>query len=223
MEENTIQENITMPVVTNKIYATVDERGIVKKLFSSVFEEPKEGDIMVDEGNEDYHAHVHLKYKLFDDNGKFKYKVVDGKLVERTAEEKVDINEIRFNKSTEIERKCGQVITGGFKSSAYQKIEKTYDTSLESQANITGNALSATSKMAGVPECQNDKFYYHASGEDFAEWTADECLQLARDFKTFKETQLLKSKALQTYIENLTDVDKIKAITWETEIPTTTA
>lgn len=207
-------------VMTNKIYAREDEKGIVIKLFSSVFEQPIDDDILIEEGNQEYHAHVHLKYSLMDSEGKYNYKIVDGKMVERTQDEKVDIEELKQIKCSEIEQACGKVIVSGFKSSAYQNVEKTYATSLEDQANITGNALSATSKIAGVPECQEDKFYYHAISEDFAEWTASECLQLARDFKTFKETQLVKSKMLQTYVTTLTKADEINAITWETQIPT---
>lgn len=61
------------------------------------------------------------------------------------------------------------------------------DSMLEDQANIQGNALSAVSKVSGVKECQEDKFFYKARGENFVEWDATECLALARDFKAFKE------------------------------------
>lgn len=74
----------------NKIYARVNDKGIVIKLFSSVFETPLETDKLIEEGNEDYHAHVHLKYKLTDDNGDYNYKYTD-KLVELTAEEKKEL------------------------------------------------------------------------------------------------------------------------------------
>lgn len=209
-----------MEELMNKIYARINEKGIVIKLFSSVFEQPETGDIVVDSGNEEYHAHVHLKYKLMDEQGKYNYKVVDGKLVELTAEEKVNIDEVKQAKVDEISNACKNAIYGGFTSNAHQGVEKSYGTNAEDQLNITGNALSATSKVAGVAECANDVFYYHASGEDFAEWTALECLQLARDFKLFKETILFKSKTLQSYVDTLTKVSDINAVNWDTVIPT---
>jgi hypothetical protein len=133
----------------------------------------------------------------------------------------VDVEKIKQSKINEIEEWCRTAIISGFKSSAYQGIEKTYASTLEDQANITGNALSATSKIAGVTECQNDKFYYHAIGEDFVEFTAGECLQLARDWKSFKETQLFKSKELQNFVNSLTTKEDINEVTsFDFVIPT---
>lgn len=77
-----------METMTNKIYARLNEDNVVIKLFSSVFEQPVEGDKLVEEGNEDYHAHVHLKYQLVDMNGNYNYKFEDEKMVELTEEEK---------------------------------------------------------------------------------------------------------------------------------------
>lgn len=77
-----------METMTNKIYARLNEENVVIKLFSSVFEQPVEGDKLVEEGNEDYHAHVHLKYQLVDMNGNYNYKFEDEKMVKLTEEEK---------------------------------------------------------------------------------------------------------------------------------------
>ena len=76
---------------TNKIYARLNEDGIVIKLFSSVFEQPLKTDVLVEEGNEEYHAHVHLKYELIDVEGNYNYKFEEGKMVELTAEQKAEL------------------------------------------------------------------------------------------------------------------------------------
>ena len=74
---------------TNKIYARKnDNNNIVIKLFSSVFEENLNTDFLIEEGNADYHAHVHLKYQLTDEDGRYNYKISGDKLVELTEEEK---------------------------------------------------------------------------------------------------------------------------------------
>ena len=73
---------------TNKIYARKREDNIVIKFFSSVFENNLNTDFLVEEGNEDYHAHVHLKYKLTDEDGRYNYKILEDQLVELTEEEK---------------------------------------------------------------------------------------------------------------------------------------
>lgn len=77
-----------MEIVTNKIYARLNEVGVVIKLFSSVFEQPLDTDKLIEQGNEEYHAHVHLKYQLVDKEGNFNYKYENDKMVELTNEEK---------------------------------------------------------------------------------------------------------------------------------------
>lgn len=73
---------------TNKIYARKNDNNIVIKLFSSVFEENLDTDLLIEEGNEEYHAHVHLKYQLTDEDGRYNYKISGDKLVKLTEEEK---------------------------------------------------------------------------------------------------------------------------------------
>lgn len=79
-----------MEILTNKIYARKNDKGIVTKLFSSVFEQPTGADILIEEGNDEYHAHVHLKYTVADINGKYNYKYDNG-LVELTEDEKENL------------------------------------------------------------------------------------------------------------------------------------
>lgn len=77
-----------MEIMTNKIYARLNEEGVVVKIFSSIFEQPLDTDKLIEEGNEEYHAHVHLKYQLVDKNGDFNYKYENEKMVELTDEQK---------------------------------------------------------------------------------------------------------------------------------------
>lgn len=84
MDELEIQE-------TNKVYARPDTSWRVEKIFSSVFEQSIWGDILIEEGNEDHHAHPHLKYECYDDYGRHNYKIVKGKLVKIPDSEKTPI------------------------------------------------------------------------------------------------------------------------------------
>jgi hypothetical protein len=131
-----------------------------------------------------------------------------------------NLNIIKSMQKDIISNKCNELIESGFTSTAYQGIGKTYNCRLEDQTNILGLAFAASSKMAGTPGCENDIFYYHAKGENFVEYTIAECLQLARDMKAFIEVQLFKSKLLQNYIDSLSTVDDVQAVTWSTELPT---
>lgn len=76
-----------MKPTTNKIYAR-PQNGLVIKFFSSVFEQPQGGNVLVEEGNEDYHAHVHLKYQVLDENFCHNYKVVGSEIFLTTEKEK---------------------------------------------------------------------------------------------------------------------------------------
>lgn len=157
---------------------------------------------------------------VFDTNGKVIDINVTKTIEEYQQEQLSNIENVKQLKYAELSQACQNAIIGGFTSTAYQNTSKVYDSNLEDQANITGNALSAVSKVAGVPDCQNDKFYYRAHGEDFTEWTAEECLQLARDFKSFKEQQLIKNKELQAYVAMLAGVKDVQKITWNSVVPT---
>ena len=146
-----------------------------------------------------------LLIKTIDENGQVVFKSVS-EILGNT-----DINIAKQNKIDEMSSTCKDTIYGSFKSTAYQGIEKIYGSTIEDQANITANALSA---LTG-----SDKFYYHAKDEDFVEWTVEQCSQLAKDFNSFKETQLFKCKSLQNYINTLNVIEDVNAITWDTVIP----
>jgi hypothetical protein len=75
--EPTPDEFVDMPEPENKIYARPDQTGHVVRFFSSVFELPEPGDVLVEEGHEDYHAHAHLKYQLADEDGRYNYRITD--------------------------------------------------------------------------------------------------------------------------------------------------
>lgn len=73
---------------TYKVYARTNEDNVVTRIFSSIFETPKEKDTFIEEGHEQYHAHTHLKWSILTEETKqYRYKIVDNQLIERTSEE----------------------------------------------------------------------------------------------------------------------------------------
>lgn len=147
-----------------------------------------------------------------------KITTTDYKTITQTDCPELPLDIAKKLRKEEISLTCKKVIYGGFTSKAHYGVEKTFGSTTEDQANITGNAQSAISKVAGVQECQGDKFYYHASGEPFEEWTTNECIDLGRDFKLFKETQLMKSKMIQDYIDTLDTSTKVLNVTWDIQM-----
>ena len=118
---------------TNKIYARKREDNIVIKFFSSVFENNLDTDFLVEEGNEDYHAHVHLKYRLTDEEGRYNYKISEDKLIELTEEEKEKLFLPTAPKITEQERINAQLL----QSNAQQQL-------------INANLLRQIAELKGV-------------------------------------------------------------------------
>lgn len=123
----------------NKIYARLNEKNIVIKLFSSVFEAATETDKLIEEGSEEYHAHVHLKYKLIDKYGNYNYKYENNKLVLLTDEEKKKL----FPKP--VEKPDDQEIL----NSQLLKSNADIKTQLSEQQEINADLLLQIAKIKG--------------------------------------------------------------------------
>lgn len=85
-------------ITTYKVYVKTNTDGIITAINSSAFLSDTTGWTEIDEGSTDkyHHAQGHyLDNPIVDDFGLYNYKLVDNKLVERTAEDKQpDIDKI---------------------------------------------------------------------------------------------------------------------------------
>ena len=73
-----------------KVYAKISENGMVQNLNSDAFLSDTMGWTQIDEGDGDRYHHAQGNYlpgPLVDEHGRYRYKLVDGAVVERTAEE----------------------------------------------------------------------------------------------------------------------------------------
>ena len=73
-----------------KVLVRVDDAGRVVEINSDAFVTETDGWVEIDSGWEDRHHHAQGNYlpgPLMDERGVYRYKLVDGKPVERTAEE----------------------------------------------------------------------------------------------------------------------------------------
>lgn len=72
------------------VYVETDDAGRITRINSSAFLPDTAGWTQIDEGHGDRYAHAQGNYldkPLVDDRGIYRYKLVDGKPVERTTEE----------------------------------------------------------------------------------------------------------------------------------------
>jgi hypothetical protein len=74
-----------------KVYVRTNGNGVIIAVNSSAFLSDTEGWTVIDEGTGDKYHHAQGNYlpnRLTDDNGLYNYKLVDGRVVERTDEDK---------------------------------------------------------------------------------------------------------------------------------------
>ena len=73
-----------------KVLVRVDDAGRVVAINSSAFVTEPDGWVEIDSGFSDHHHHAQGNYfplPIMDERGVYRYKLVDGKPIERTAEE----------------------------------------------------------------------------------------------------------------------------------------
>ncbi|AGF54536.1 hypothetical protein B0P06_001391 [Clostridium saccharoperbutylacetonicum] len=89
-----------------KVYVKVDSNNVITQIDSSIFLFNVESWVKIDEGIGDKYSHAQGNYldkPLIDMQGKFNYKLVDGKIVELTDEEKEKLFPTKPTQKTELE------------------------------------------------------------------------------------------------------------------------
>ena len=73
-----------------KVYARCNDEGLIKRIFSEVFEAPEAADRLLKEGEGDEYVHVQSQYQLYDQWGRHNYIWDEGtdSMRELTEEEK---------------------------------------------------------------------------------------------------------------------------------------
>jgi hypothetical protein len=82
-------ENIKDEIIVEpyKVYARPNGQNQVIRIFSTCFEGPEEGDIVIKEGNGDEYAHLGY-YQLFDERRCHNFKIERDTMIETTEEDK---------------------------------------------------------------------------------------------------------------------------------------
>ena len=77
-----------------KVYVKTNENNEIIEIGSSIFLADTDGYILIDEGEGDKYAHAqgnYLEKPLTDEQGRYNYKLVEGKVVEITDKQDVEI------------------------------------------------------------------------------------------------------------------------------------
>lgn len=92
MEE--IQEEYLPEPTIYHVYARVNEKNQVTKIFSSCFEQAEETDVLIKSGTGDEFVHVGY-YDIYNSDYSYRYKIENGELTERTEFDRSDEMRLR--------------------------------------------------------------------------------------------------------------------------------
>ena len=112
------------------VYAAVNEKNVVTNIFSDVFRNSSDTDILIKEG--EGQEYIYPKYKVLDSNFCHNYKITNGKLVERTAAEKKAELEERSRNTLTTEQKLDDL--------SVQVAQTTSELKSQNEALLKGNA-----------------------------------------------------------------------------------
>lgn len=117
---------------------------------------------------------------------------------------------IRNAKIAEISSACNAVIVSGFDIELSGKTEH-FNLSIEDQSNIAN--------LFRVVELGGTEFPYQADGGKCRIYTAQEIAQIYITAQTTITSQTTYHNALKAYVQSLTSVDKISAVTYGMTLP----
>ena len=123
----------------------------------------------------------------------------------------ITVEYVKTMKLAEMSNKCNQTITNGF--DVMLSDNKVYHFSLTTQDQL--NLITLSSMLASG----ETSIPYHADGELCRFYSAEDItliIEMATQFKTY---QVSYYNSLKAYIESLSTIDEIHAITYGNEIP----
>jgi len=94
-----------------KHYIRLNSQNEIIHAFSDAFNIPEEADILLEETEE-----RHCQFKVMSEKyiGKYKYKYIDGEIIEKSEEELYPIEERKLNKIKEIKEEANRLITNNY-------------------------------------------------------------------------------------------------------------
>ena len=139
---------------------------------------------------------------IINSNGHFKVTESDetGKIL--SIEEYYPIEELKENKKQEINQACSSLIYSG-----YDYNGEHYDLSDEDQINMLAWS-SVAQQGSSVP--------YHSSGNPCRIYTSEEFLGLVAAVTSFKTYNLTYCNLLKQQVDEMTDSEEVKAVTYGT-------
>jgi hypothetical protein len=126
-----------------KVYVKIDNDNVIKEINSSIFIGNSLGFIVIDEGQGDKYSHAQSNYLekgLMGFDGKYNYKLIDGKVVELTDEEKEKLFPTKTQELSQEEILRANLL----------KDNVAFKLQLAQQQKINANLLTQIAKLGGT-------------------------------------------------------------------------
>lgn len=197
------------------VYVKTNEAGCITAVHSSAFLTDLTGWTEIDSGTGDKYHHAQGNYfnkPLVTESGAYQYKLVEGKPVECTPEEITAqlLPSIKQSKIAELSVTCNQAINQGTEIQLTPEVKEYFTYSIDDQANI--------SEMFNALVLGAESYPYHASGAECRMYTPAEIIVMYSTLSGLKTHHLTYHNQLRAYVESLSDIEAIQAVTYGQEL-----
>ncbi|RDU22217.1 DUF4376 domain-containing protein [Anaerosacchariphilus polymeriproducens] len=127
------------------------------------------------------------------------------------------LEEVKANKIEELSAICEQKIINEFLSCAFDGVTQLpYDCKITDQSRINGLVSLAQLRLSNLV---TEEIKWKNANQDICEvWTPEQMLALGLDLKRHMEVKTARYDNLKVYMNSLTTIDEVKAVTWDTTI-----
>lgn len=103
-----MSENFTvLPEAIYDVYARIDNKNRVVKIFSTCFEQPQDGDFLIKSGTGDEFVHTGY-YRICTENGAHRYRISSDNMLREATEDEIELELLpykKLNRITELKNK----------------------------------------------------------------------------------------------------------------------
>ncbi|MBQ2902418.1 MAG: hypothetical protein IJE49_11315 [Agathobacter sp.] len=215
----------TNDTYTYYIYYLYDNNNFVTDIFSSWHDSMDNG-ILVDYGKGKKYAKPTTDLIFIDKDGFYNYKVVDGKIIEITVEEK-DVMKaeraIEADKASKLAFENNKIDkikeskdllalyleNHPLVSKCHNGMEARYNVTLEKQSLMTSHyATYSIEKELGA----NPVLKWNSTGAEYEEWTEEEFVSLMLEIKAYVEPLVTLQQSYEVQIRNCITQEELDAI-----------
>lgn len=131
--------------------------------------------------------------------------------VAETPEEEVTAEYVREVKIKELSLACNKAITDGFDIELSDGAQHHFSMTLQDQANLNAASTQILNGDSEIP--------YHADGEDYKAFSAEDMMAVIGAANTHKIRQLSYFGCLKAWVNGLVRISSIRAVEYGSEVP----